>query len=89
MSLIVCLHSLLEIFNADLMILRFGFYAAEWNSLGGDTMFVLSGDEDRWLCQVEGKERQEEETEREEKGREREKTREKKQRGNKEKQTGV
>ena len=24
--------------------LRFGFYAAEWNSLGGDTMFVLSGD---------------------------------------------
>ena len=27
--------------------LRFGFYAAEWNSLGGDTMFVLSGNEDR------------------------------------------
>ena len=25
--------------------LRLGFYAAEWNSLGGDTMFVLSGDE--------------------------------------------
>ena len=27
--------------------LRFGFHAAEWNSLDGDTMFVLSGDEDR------------------------------------------
>ena len=27
--------------------LRFGFYTAEWNSLNGDTMFVLSGDEDR------------------------------------------
>ena len=26
---------------------RFGFYAAEWNSLGGDTIFVLSGGEDR------------------------------------------
>ena len=39
--------SLLEIFDAEVMIYIFGFYAAEWNSLGGDTMFVLSGDEDR------------------------------------------
>ena len=26
--------------------LRLGFYAAEWNSLGGDSMFVLCEDED-------------------------------------------
>jgi len=26
--------------------LRLGFYAAEWNNLSGDTMFVLCGDED-------------------------------------------
>jgi len=26
--------------------LRLGFYAAQWNSLGGDTMFILCGDED-------------------------------------------
>ena len=25
--------------------LRLGFYAEEWNSLGGDAMFVLCGDE--------------------------------------------
>ena len=27
--------------------LRFGFDVVEWNSLGGDTIVLLSGDEDR------------------------------------------
>ena len=36
--------------------LRLGFYAAEWNSLGGDTIFVLCGDEDHdWRCWVKGR----------------------------------
>jgi len=45
-SLALKAWEVLKILDAEVMILPLGFYAAEWNGLGGDTMFVSCGDED-------------------------------------------